>query len=172
MARKVTPMHTRVIAAVAKTVGDMEQGKVVNVTALCADLGVTTKTFYKWAGRYRSGGLEGLQERSRAPHRSPGRLSSMTEDAIVEMRKRLVEEGLDAGAGTIGWHLATGHGLGPPSEATIWRVLVRRGFVVPEPNKRPKCSLRRFEAPSPNEWWQIDATDWTLAAARWCRSST
>jgi transposase InsO family protein len=38
--------------------------------------------------------------------------------------------------------------------------LVRRGFVTPQPSKRPKSSWRRFEAPAPNEWWQIDATEW------------
>jgi transposase InsO family protein len=84
------------------------------------------------------------------------------EDAIVEARKRLEGWGLDAGPGTIRWHLR-----GPvsplPSEATIWRVLRRRGFITPAPKKRPRSSYRRFEAERPNECWQIDATDWALA---------
>ena len=50
-----------------------------------------------------------------------------------------------------------------PSQATIWRVLVRRGFVVPEPRKRPKSSWRRFEADAPNELWQADCIDWVIA---------
>ena len=33
------------------------------------------------------------------------------------------------------------------------------------PVKRPKSSWRRFEASAPNEWWQIDSTDWVIAAA-------
>jgi transposase InsO family protein len=41
---------------------------------------------------------------------------------------------------------------------------VRRGFVAPAPQKRPKSSWRRFEAPAPNEWWQIDAMDWVIAS--------
>jgi transposase InsO family protein len=49
-----------------------------------------------------------------------------------------------------------------PSVATIWRILVRRGFVIPEPRKRPKSSWRRFEAAAPNELWQADATKWTI----------
>jgi len=162
MARKVTPMHTRIVSAVAKAVGQRDDGTRVNVRALCADLGIAPKTFYKWAERYRAEGLEGLEERSRRPLRSPGRISAVVEDAIVEMRKRLAEEGLDGGAATIRWHLARQGTVKPPSEATVWRALVRRGFVVPEPKKRPKSSLRRFEAPAPNEWWQIDATDWVL----------
>ncbi len=159
-------MQTRLVAAVARAVGAWERGERINVRALAAELGVTTKTFYKWARRYEQGGLEGLEELSRRPHRSPGRISAMVEDAIVELRKRLAEEGLDAGAGTIRWHLCRAGTVRPPSEATIWRVLVRRGFVAPEPRKRPKSTLRRFEAAAPNQLWQIDATDWALACGR------
>lgn len=155
-------MHERIVVAVAKAVEDLDAGARVNVTELCRGLGIAPKTFYKWAARYRAEGLSGLQERSRRPHRSPRRTSAMFEDVIVEYRKRLDEAGLDAGAGTIRWHLAREGTVRPPSEATIWRVLVRRGFVVPQPHKRPHASFRRFEAASPNEWWQIDACDWRL----------
>jgi transposase InsO family protein len=50
-----------------------------------------------------------------------------------------------------------------PSVATIHRILVRRGLIEPQPRKRPKGSWKRFEAPAPNEWWQIDAMDWVIA---------
>ena len=50
--------------------------------------------------------------------------------------------------------------------ATIWRVLSRRGFVVAQPQKRPKSSWRRFQAELPNECWQADTTHWTLADGR------
>ena len=39
------------------------------MTALCEDYGISRKTGYKWLGRYREHGPEGLVERSRAPHR-------------------------------------------------------------------------------------------------------
>ena len=52
-----------------------------------------------------------------------------------------------------------------PSVATIWRVLSRRGFVTPQPHKRPASSWKRFEAELPNECWQADTTHWTLADA-------
>jgi transposase InsO family protein len=47
--------------------------------------------------------------------------------------------------------------------ATIWRVLGRRGFIVPEQHKRPRSSYRRFEAQLPNRCWQSDMTPWKLA---------
>jgi hypothetical protein len=43
-----------------------------------------------------------------------------------------------------------------PSVSTIWRVLRRRGFVVPHPHKRPRSSWIRFEATLPNECWQSE----------------
>jgi transposase InsO family protein len=85
------------------------------------------------------------------------------EEAIVAVRKELSEQGLDAGPATIRWHLER-RGLRPlPSEATIWRVLKRRGFVVAEPAKRPKRAYRRFEASAPNELWQADGTEVPIA---------
>lgn len=149
-------MDVRLAAAVT--------GGEINVAAFCREHGVSRDTFYRWRGRYRNGGLAGLEPRSSAPKTSPGRIADDVEDAIVALRKELAETGLDAGAGTIQWHLGRRGMRGVPSQATIWRVLVRRGFVVPEPRKRPKSSLRRFEAAAPNELWQADATKWVIAS--------
>jgi transposase InsO family protein len=164
MARKVTSMDARMVSAVTSAVRDLDSGVKVNVTRLSAGLGITPKTFYKWADRYRVEGLAGLEERSRKPHRSPHQISPTIEDTIVELRKRLADRGEDHGPDAIQWHLAQDKTARPPSEATIWRALVRRGFITPEPRKRPKSSWRRFEAAAPNECWQIDATHWVLAS--------
>ena len=60
-----------------------------------------------------------------------------------------------------------------PSVSTIWRILRREGLVVPQPQKRPRSSLIRFEAELPNEMWQADITHWRAGRRRatW-RSST
>jgi transposase InsO family protein len=73
------------------------------------------------------------------------------------LRKELLDAGFDAGAETIWVHLSARHAT-VPSVSTIWRVLKTRGFVVPQPHKRPKNSYRRFEADLPNECWQSDMT--------------
>jgi transposase InsO family protein len=87
------------------------------------------------------------------------------EDTIVRLRKQLARDGLDAGAETIAAHLARTAPTGsvPPAVSTIWRILTRRGFVVPQPQKRPKSSWHRFAADQPNERWQADTTHWQLA---------
>jgi transposase InsO family protein len=135
----------------------------VNVAAFCREYGISRQTFYVWRRRYRADGLDALEARSRAPRSSPQRIDDEVEDAIVGLRKELVDLGADAGAATIRFHLGR-RGLRPvPAVATIWRTLVRRGLVVAQPRKRPKSSFRRFEATAPNEMWQTDVTDWTIA---------
>jgi transposase InsO family protein len=155
MAREVTVMDVRLRIAVAS--------EEVNVARFCREYGISRQSFYLWRRRYQAGGLDGLQARSRAPRSSPQRIGSEVEEAIVGLRKELTELGVDAGPATIEWHLRR-RGLGPvPSAATIWRVLVRRGFVEPQPAKRPKSSYRRFEAAAPNQLWQADCTEWVIA---------
>jgi transposase InsO family protein len=124
--------------------------------------GVSKSWVAKIVGRYRAGGEEAIKPRSKAPHCTPHKTSPELEDRIVVLRKQLTEAGFDAGAVTIHHHLGLTRDH-VPSVATIWRVLRRRGFVVPEPHKRPKSSWNSFEASLPNECWQSDVTHWRLA---------
>jgi transposase InsO family protein len=125
--------------------------------------GVSKSWVAKVVSRYREGGADALAPRSRAPVHIPHRTPVAVEDRIVAIRGELVSAGFDAGAFTIHYHL-TEEGLGHvPSVSTIWRVLKRRGFVTPQPHKRPRSSWIRFEAALPNERWQSDVTHWKLA---------
>ena len=155
-------MSVKLMAAVV-AVGE-GKGAELNVSALCREAEVTRKTFYKWVNRYKDQGFDGLQERSRRPHRSPGQTPVNVEERIVRLRKELADAGLDHGPTTIQWHLGR---MEPkivvPAASTIYRILCRRGLVVPEPRKTPRRNWRRFEASAPNEMWQIDAMNWTIA---------
>jgi len=124
--------------------------------------GVSKSWVYELLARHRREGEAGLAPRSKRPRSSPHRVADELEDEIVLLRKSLAEEGFDAGAQTIQFHLAKRHEV-VPSSSTIWRVLVRRGFVTPEPHKRPKSSYVRFVAALPNECWQQDVTHVVLA---------
>jgi len=126
------------------------------------DYGVSPRWVYELCRRFDGEGEAGLEPRSRRPRASPLRTPEALEDEIVVLRKDLADEGLDAGAHTIAVHLVRRHGHAP-SVATIWRVLSRRGFVTPQPQKRPRSSWVRFEAEMPNERWQADITHWRLA---------
>ncbi|MGH2641852.1 MAG: IS481 family transposase, partial [Actinomycetota bacterium] len=125
------------------------------------DYGLSRRWVQQLVRRYETDGERGLEARSRRPRRSPQRTSEDLEQEIVELRKHLSDAGLDAGAHTIAFHLERRHG-GSPAVSTIWRVLSRRGFVTPQPQKRPRSSFIRFEAEMPNERWQADTTHWHL----------
>lgn len=137
-----------------------------SVREVCETHDISRSWLYELIARYREHGDDGLTPRSRRPRSSPTRVPAAVEDEIVALRKELTDLGVDAGAHTIHYHLLVRHRRrrrAVPSVATIWRVLCRRGFIVPQPQKRPRSSWRRFAAELPNECWQADTTHWTLA---------
>ena len=125
------------------------------------DYGVSRRWVITLVQRYLAEGESGLRPRSRRPHSSPARTSGAVEEEIIEIRKELDKHGHEAGAATIAAHLSLRHGSAP-AVSTIWRILTARGFVTPQPHKRPKASYVRFAAEQPNERWQSDITHWTI----------
>jgi len=121
---------------------------------------------YKLLARYREGGYEALEPRSRAPRCTPNKTPEEVVREVVSLREQLLSQGHDGGAQTIACHLARQGIDGVPSVSTIWRILRRRGLVLPQPQKRPRSSLIRFEAELPNEMWQADITHWQLAGGQ------
>jgi transposase InsO family protein len=134
----------------------------LSVTAAAAEVGLSRGYLQRLLRRYREGGLEALELRSRRPHTNPGRTPEAERERIVALRTELSAQGLDAGPVTIAWHLER-EGLHVPSTSTVRRVLHAAGLVVPQPRKRPRSSWHRFEAAAPNELWQSDVTHWRLA---------
>lgn len=135
-----------------------------SLRSVAASTGRSKSWVQRHVALYREGGEEALVARKRGPATAANRTACEVEDAIVAMRKHLSDQGLDAGARTIGYHL-TSSGTPTPALATIHRVLQRRGFVTPQPQKRPRNSWIRFESDLPNETWQSDMTHWQLEDA-------
>ena len=131
-------------------------------TELARSHPISESWLFRLLARYRAGGYPALEPRSRRPKSSPGQTSPEIQLAIVELRRELVEGGLDGGAQTIAHHLRLRFGT-TPSRPTIWRILKANGLITPQPHKRPKSSWIRFQADLPNEMWQADSTHWQLA---------
>ncbi len=134
----------------------------LTVSEAAVEFGISRRHLHRLLARYRDGGLDDLEPRSRAPLTSPHKTSDRVRDRIVQLRQALAGAGTDAGPVTIAWHL-TQEGLQAPSTSTIRRILHAAGLITPEPRKRPKSSYVRFEAAQPNETWQSDFTHWRLA---------
>src|SRR5215470_12018127 len=132
------------------------------VREVARDYGVSAGWVSKLVARFREEGEAAFEPRSRRPKRSPRATAPETVEMIIELRRRLVAAGDDAGAETIRWHLEHGFGV-VVSAATIGRYLHRAGLVTAQPHKRPRSSYVRFAAEQPNETWQSDFTHYRLA---------
>ncbi len=134
----------------------------LSVTAAAAEYGYSRRHLHRLLARYKEGGLEAVEPRSRRPRSNSAATSDVVRERVIELRLQLVKDGLDAGPITIGWHLENeGHLV--PAVSTIRRILHAAGLISPEPRKRPRSSYRRFAAAQPNECWQSDFTHWQLA---------
>ena len=134
----------------------------VNVTAFCAEQGISRQTFYVYRRRFQAEGIQGLLPRSRRPTRSPSMTSEAVVAAVLEVHDQLHDQGWDAGARSVRDRIAR-QGLAAPSDRTIHRILAGHGRVKTSPKKRRRDSYRRFEATAPNGMWQLDGTKRALA---------
>ena len=133
-----------------------------SITEVAAEFGYSRRQLTRLIAAFREGGLDALEPRSRRPHSTPIRTLEVVRDRVIELRRQLTAEGLDAGAVTIGWHLEQ-EGLKAPAPATISRIIKDAGLVTPQPRKRPRSSYIRFQAEQPNETWQSDFMHTRLA---------
>jgi transposase InsO family protein len=157
MRRKAVTMEQKLAAMFTGIAGGR-----VPVTQVCAELGISRDTYYRYRRRFLAEGLTGLQTRSRAPKTSPTRTGEAITELIVATRKTLEREGWDNGALSIRARLLHDGLDTPPAPRTIHRVLGRQGLVEPEPRKRPRSSYRRFVFPATDDCWQIDAYEHQL----------
>ena len=127
------------------------------VAEVCRQHGVSRASYYRYRHRYLVEGVEGLEERSRAPLGSPLRIDPALERTICELRTRHRRWG----ARRIRSELARA-GVEPPAVSTIHQALKRNYLVAPQPPRRPRAN-KRFEREVSNDLWQIDATRLLLA---------
>ena len=122
------------------------------VTEVAARFGVSRKTLHVWLSRYEAGGLENLADRSHRPRSCPHQMPSEVEVALAEMRRahpgwgprRLVFE-------------LSRRGVDPvPSEAAVYRALVRLNMIDPAARRPRDRKWKRWERGTPMELWQMD----------------
>jgi len=133
-----------------------------NVRDLCRRFGVSAKTGYKWLGRYREEGGEGLSDRSRCPQHSPARSEAALEARVVALRDTYP----DWGGRKLRALLLAEDPEGTPSASTITAILRRHGRLDPARAGKP-AAWQRFEHEAPNQLWQMDFKgDFALIDAR------
>ena len=113
-----------------------------SVAAASAAVGVSERTGWKWLGRRRAEGLEGLVDRSSRPHRCPHRVRRTRERQVVRLRQRrwtqaAIAEHLRMPLSTVG-AICRRHGMGR----------------LPNPEKRPP--VVRYEREAAGELIHLD----------------
>ena len=130
------------------------------MAALCGDYGISRKTGYKWLGRYREQGPEGLVERSRAPHRHGRSMAPEMAEAIVALRRQRPHWGPRKLRAVL-------MGERPeavwPAASTMGDLLRAEGLVSSRRRRRRRVAApgRPFRAvTAPNDVWCIDFKGW------------
>jgi len=126
---------------------------------LCRQYGISRKSGYELVRRYEWEGVDGLKERSRAPHHHPNAVDRLVAEAVVDLRRshptwgpKKIREWLERKRPRVSW----------PAESTIGELLHRHGL-----SKRRR--LRRHVPPSAsplspcleaNDVWGVDFKGW------------
>jgi transposase len=107
----------------------------------CA-MGVSTRTVYKWAKRFREQGLEGLQDRSSRSAISPAQTQPDIEARVVQLRReRRIMDRITEETGV--------------SRATVGRILKRHGLNRWR-DLEPCEPVIRYERDNPGDMIHID----------------
>jgi len=138
------------------------------MTELCDRFEVSRPTAYKWVERFEAEGLDGLKERSRAPHSSPHR----TPDAIVDLVVKTREKHIDWGPITIIDYLRPRYPqYRMPVASTAGEILKRAGLLEPKPRKKRSTHLgsASMKTSAPNQIWSADYKgEFRLRNGRYC----
>lgn len=109
----------------------------------CRRHGIARTTGYKWLERHFSG--DGLEDRSRRPSNSPGRVPAEVEEEVLALKARYPAWGAKKLAVLLGGR--------SPSVRTLDRILARHGLTSGRPRFR---TVGSFEMERCNMLWQLD----------------
>jgi transposase InsO family protein len=122
------------------------------VTEVAARHGVSRQSVHAWVRRYRAGGLAALADRSHRPASCPHQIAAEIEALACELRRAHPRWG----PARLAFELSKRDSIPVPSEATLYRVLVRNALIAPGQHRRPASSYIRWEREEPMELWQLD----------------
>ena len=141
-----------------------------DLSAACAERGISRATYYRWQQRYRHGGARGLTPRSRQPRRcQTARWRAQDERLVWQLRRahptygklrlwRILvrDHGFTASASTVGRILAKGRRLGRIKPCAFYA----QGQVKPKRRRQFSGHAKRWRygqrAKKPGELVQID----------------
>lgn len=130
-------------------------GDGLEMAEACRLFGISRKSGYKWLERYKAGGPAGLEDRSRAPKKSPWAIDAEVSAVVVAARNAHPTWGPRK---LLDWLRPRQPKLQLPAASSVGDLLKRQGLVQArkrrlrtEHPKRPLLHVRK-----PNDLWSID----------------
>jgi transposase InsO family protein len=124
-----------------------------NIAATCRYYGISRQCFYTWRRRYEAEGLEGLKDRSSAPHHTPHATTADVVEKILWLRRQY-----HFGPAKIAMYLQRYHDVAI-STSGVWRILKKVGLNrLPASQRYKRRSIRwkRYEKQRPGHQLQVD----------------
>jgi putative transposase len=135
------------------------QRQEATIADLCRCYGISRKTGHELINRFKAEGIEGLKDRSRAPHEHPNAVSATVEAAVVAVRQAHASWGPKK----IRAWLSTKHpGRRWPAQSTIAEILDRHGLTKRRSVRRhvPPGATPRSLCLAANDVWGVDFKGW------------
>jgi transposase len=123
-----------------------------SVSATCRYYGISRTCYYRWLKRYEDDGIEGLRDRSSAPHNSPTATGGDVVEKILWLRQQY-----HFGPGKISMYLERYHQV-KISPSGVWRILHRAGvnrLPASQRYKRRETRWKRYEKQRPGHQLQV-----------------
>lgn len=127
----------------------------VSIAQACREFGISRPTAYKWLERYDEHGLDGLEDRSRAPGHIPHKTDEKTEQLVCALRRKYPNLGPKK---LRAWLMREHPEADWPAPSTIGNILKRNGLIEPRKTRRKTAPATEplADADAPNRIWSAD----------------
>jgi transposase InsO family protein len=130
----------------------------VSFADLCKSHNITTKTGYKWLGRFKKNGEPGLENLSRAPLSNPSKISKEVELAVIAIRNEFPKWGPKKIRTELINHYSE---LSTPSEGSIGNILSKNNLSKHRIYRRHVAQTAPLgNCNEPNDTWMYDFKGW------------
>jgi transposase InsO family protein len=124
------------------------------ITDICKDFGISRTLGYRYIRQYAQYGMEGLKDRSRAPHACPNKTPKVIADTIISFRKKHPRYGPEK----ILAKLSEQYPDRKWPAASTTNLILKKNNLIPERHRIRRIEKVNpiFDPSAPNELWSAD----------------
>jgi len=131
------------------------------MTDLCEEFGISRVTGYKYLEQYKSEGLDGLKNKSRAPKKQAKSVPEKMVELILDERNEHPTWGARKLLASLKAQYRNVKAKDWPCSSTVGRILKRNGLIAKKKRiKRPVQNFPFAHAVGPNDVWCTDFKGW------------